>query len=282
MITIRYPAVAGSFYDNDPKRLRAVLEECFVHPLGPGRQPAVAEAGPRRLLGLVCPHAGFVYSGPAAAWSYAALAEDGRPQTIVLLGTNHRLSGAPVALSAVTHWETPLGRLPVDRELARVLHDSDELFQIDDLAHEYEHSIEVQLPWLQLLYGEISICPISLGQLRVKTVDTLAENLAQALAGRDAVIIASSDFSHHVPQDFAAQQDRAVLEKICAIEPEEMLKVVDERRVTMCGAAPVAAMLATSLLLGASQARQLTYYSSGDISGNRQEVVGYSAVVVEK
>ncbi len=282
MLTVRPAAVAGSFYEDDPERLRASMEECFLHRLGPGRRPEVVKDGPRRIVGLVCPHAGFQYSGAAAAWAYEALARDGRPDTVVLLGTNHRLTGAPASLSPAHEWATPLGRLRLDDELCAALRAYAGL-QEDDLAHEFEHSIEVQLPWLQFLYGDnLQICPISLGHLRPSTMQGLAETLAQALASRNAVIIASSDFSHYVPQETARELDRAALDKIAALEAEELLAVVEETNITMCGVVPVAVMLAAARRLGGAQGRVLTYYTSGDIAGDRRAVVGYAAVAIEK
>lgn len=282
MPTVRSPAVAGRFYESSPQRLRTSLESCFLHRLGPGALPAPVAAGPRRLLGLVCPHAGFVYSGPAAAFAYAALAADGRPGTAVLLGTNHHLLGPPISLDSAGHWRTPLGEIPVDTELRARLAAS-HLVEVDDLAHEQEHSIEVQLPWLQFIYrATVAICPILLGRLDRKAVHAFAQLLAGELSARNVVVIASSDFSHYVRREVARKIDQVALERIAALEPDGLLEVVAAMGISMCGAVPVATMLAAGKELGATKGRTLTYYTSGDIAGDTTSVVGYAAVAIER
>jgi len=282
MPVVRSPVVAGAFYESLPQGLRASMEEYFLHRLGPGHLPEVAEAGPRQIVGMVCPHAGFLYSGAAAAWAYDALGRDGRPSSIILLGTNHRLIGAPAALSTADFWATPLGRVPLDDELRSALR-SHELLEEDDLAHEQEHSLEVQIPWLQFLYADaVPICPISLGHLRQHLIQSLAEALCEAVGPRDLVLIASSDFSHYVPHETAQRLDRAALEEIAALDAKGLLAVVEEKGISMCGVVPVAVMLAAARRLGATKGRLLCYYTSGDITGERAAVVGYAAVVVEK
>ena len=282
MPTVRSPAVAGSFYESSPQRLRTSLESCFLHRLGPGALPTPAAAGPRRILGLVCPHAGFVYSGPAAAFAYAALAADGRPDTAILLGTNHHLLGPPISLDSAGHWRTPLGEIPVDTELRARLAASD-LVEVDDRAHEEEHSIEVQLPWLQFIYrATVAICPILLGRLDRKAVHAFAQLLAGELSARNVVVIASSDFSHYVRREVARKIDQVALEQIAALEPDGLLEIVAAMGISMCGAMPVATMLAACKELGATKGRTLTYYTSGDITGETASVVGYAAVTIEK
>ncbi|NIM04789.1 MAG: AmmeMemoRadiSam system protein B [Armatimonadetes bacterium] len=282
MPAVRFPAVAGAFYESVPERLKASMKESFVHRLGPGHLPTVADNGPRKILGMICPHAGFQYSGAAAAWAYDALAADGRPKIVILLGTNHRLAGAPAAIETADCWATPLGRVPVNAALRDSLRSS-RLFEEDDSAHEYEHSIEVQLPWLQFLYGDtVPICPVSLGHLCHRALHSLSEALTEALFSRDVLIIASSDFSHYVPHDAASELDRVALEQVLALDPDGLLSAVEEKGITMCGVAPVAIMLATCRRLGAAQGRLLTYYTSGDITGDLDKVVGYGSVVVEK
>jgi AmmeMemoRadiSam system protein B len=282
MSAVRYPAVAGAFYESVPQRLKESMEECFLHRLGPGHSPEVAEGGARQILGMICPHAGFPYSGPAAAWAYDALAGDGKPDSIVILGTNHRLAGAAAAIDTADCWATPLGRVPIDAELRDVIRKS-ELVEEDDSAHEFEHSIEVQIPWLQLLYGDtVPICPISIGHLCHRAMHSLAEALTEALFSKEAVVIASSDFSHYVPHDTAEKLDQEALEQILALDPDGLLSVVEEMGISMCGIAPVAIMLAACRRLGALGGRLLKYYTSGEITGDRGAVVGYASVVVER
>jgi MEMO1 family protein len=281
MSGLRLAAVAGAFYESYPEELKQSIEECFLHRLGPGRLPS-AGAGEtaRRLLGLVCPHAGVQYSGPAAAWAYGALAEDGIPDSIILLGTNHQMIGPPVAISDADAWLTPLGRLYVDNSLRRELL-RNELVEEDESAHESEHSIEVQLPWLQYVCGpDISICPISIGYLNFAAVQQLAQTLVEALQSRNALIIASSDLSHYLPQAEAKELDKSALEAMQSLKGDDLIKVVGEKRISMCGAIPVAVMLEACRRIGATEGKLLSYYTSGDITGDYRAVVGYAALSV--
>lgn len=280
MSGLRLAAVAGAFYESEPEQLKQSMEDCFRHRLGPGPRPEVNGAGPRNLLGLMCPHAGFIYSGPAAAWSYAALAQDGIPDTIILLGTNHQMAGPPVAISGAEAWLTPLGRLYVDNSLRRELL-RQELVEEDDLAHESEHSIEVQLPWLQYVCGpDIFICPITIGYLNFAGVQQLAAALVECLQSRNALIIASSDMSHYLSQSEAKALDTAALEPVQGLKGDDLLKVVREKRISMCGAIPVAVMLEACRQIGAREGKLLCYYSSGDVTGDFSAVVGYASVSV--
>jgi MEMO1 family protein len=278
MSGLRLAAVAGAFYESDPERLRENIQECFLHRLGPGSLPRVDREGGRAIAGLVCPHAGLEYSGPAAAWAYAELAADGFPDSVIILGTNHQLTGARVAISGAEAWMTPLGRFYLDGGIRRELLRCD-LVEEDDLAHESEHSIEVQLPWLQYLYGaDLMVCPISLGHLHFPAVARLAEALVEVVASRNCVIIASSDMSHYLPQEVVRELDGAALEQMKGLEGEGLLRVVQEKKISMCGATPVAVMLETARSLGGKTAKLLSYYTSGDITRNFSAVVGYAAM----
>jgi len=286
MDSIRRPAVAGTFYRGDPRALRAEIEDCFTHRLGPGAVPAVEPSGPGLLRGLVCPHAGYQYSGAAAAWSYAELARDGRPDVVILIGPNHTGMGEAIAVSDASAWSTPLGDMPVDAALCSRLVDAFPGARLDDSAHRFEHSLEVQLPFLQYLYGrDVPVVPIALrmvsssvaGSAQTLRLANLAEAIATAARGRRAVIVASNDMTHFEPHDSATEKDRAVLDRALALNAKEMLEVVDAQRVSMCGVLAVATMIEAAGLVGAKAARLLTYYTSGDITGDRREVVGYAA-----
>jgi MEMO1 family protein len=282
MQSVRLPAVAGAFYEDDPQELRASLSASFLSAFGPGRLPQVDPNGPRQIIGLVCPHAGFRYSGPAAAWAYEALAADGIPEVVVILGTNHRLAGAPAAVSPDEAWETPLGRLAIDPGLRTALQ-SCEVLAADMHAHEFEHSIEVQLPWLQFIYeAQTKIFPIALGQISLRAIHNLAGALTTALASRNAVIIASSDFSHYISAAKAQHLDSQALEQIVTLSTDGLLATVSERHITMCGVIPVAVMLETARGLRAQTGKLLCYYTSGDITGDKSAVVGYAAVSISK
>jgi len=287
----RHPAVAGQFYEGRPDRLAASIRECFLHELGPGALPQLAVEGPGSVSALVSPHAGYMYSGPAAAHGFAALAADGIPDTAVILGPSHRLIDRRAAVSTAEAWLTPLGEVPVDVSLCQKLAEVSPLLEADEDAHRFEHSLEVQVPFLQFVYGDRvpKICPICVRSHPFGPVDELARDaeqvgraIADAVADRRAVVIASTDFSHQIPHQVAARQDRLALDAILALDPEQLLRTVSDNDISMCGPVPVAIALHCCLLRGAHQAELLRYYTSGDIIGDRSAVVGYASALIRR
>lgn len=292
MDAVRRPAVAGTFYRGDPRALRAEVEGCFSHALGPGAVGAPTAVtpsdrpGPDTLRALLCPHAGYQYSGPAAAWGYAELAREGRPEVVVLVGPNHTGMGQAIAVSPASAWNTPLGDLRVDAGVRdRILADFSGA-HADDAAHRFEHSLEVQLPFLQYLFGDaVAVVPITLRAVSAAAaasantlrLERLGETIAEALRGRRGLVIASSDMTHFEPHDAAARKDHAVLQQVLALDAPAMLQTVDAHQVSMCGVLPVATVISAARALGARESRLLTYYTSGDITGDKREVVGYAA-----
>lgn len=285
---MRFPAVAGSFYERSRDALLRQIRESYTHPLGPGRGRKV-ERGPRRLLGLVVPHAGYVYSGPVAAHSYAALASDGWPSSFVILGPNHHGVGAPLALT--NHdWQTPLGTVPVDAELYQAL--AKPPLEDDIRAHRDEHSIEVQLPFLQHLHDALRFVPICMAFQEYDLAAEVGGLVAAASQGKDVVIIASSDFTHVGPQyhqlptrgltapSFAKEQDAKAIEKILALDPKGFAGKVAQAEISMCGYGPVIAMLTAANRLGATQAKLLKYATSSDVSRDTHMAVGYAAIAL--
>lgn len=280
MVQVREAAVAGTFYAGTADALRRQLEALFRHPLGPGSVPEVAPAGPRQIVGLVCPHAGYIYSGPVAAHAYSALAKDGRPEVVVLLGPNHHGLGPRVAVSTAEAWRTPFGALPVARVVAEALVAALPWSAEGEVAHQREHSLEVQLPFLQFLYGDsVPVVPVAVKEQSLAVAQTLGQALARALAGRDAVIIASSDLSHYEPQPVAQANDRFAIEAVLARDPGRVIEVAMSRT-TMCGPGPVAATLYATRALGAVKAELLKYATSGDAAGDMRQVVGYAALAI--
>lgn len=283
----RRPAVAGMFYDADPEALTESIEECFLDRLGPGRLPQISQRNERRILGLVSPHAGFMYSGSAAAWAYDALANDGVPDTAVVLGPNHHGLGEVIAVSLADEWITPLGTIKTDRETADAILAGSEFARPDEQAHLREHSIEVQLPFLQYIGGDrVKIVPIALAYLRysdaILVLRDLSKAIANAIQGKNAVVIASTDFTHYEPQFSAQEKDATAMEKILALDAEGLLEVVNSRSITMCGTVGTAVMIAACKSLGATSARKLAYYTSGNVTGDMSQVVGYGALSVER
>jgi MEMO1 family protein len=287
---MREPAVAGMFYRRGRDILREQVERCFSHELGPGKAPAVAKAGPRRIKGAVFPHAGYDYSGPVAAHSAAALARDGFPPTFVIIGPNHHGLGSAIAVGTEA-FQTPLGIVDIDKELARKLIGGG--LEEDTVAHMEEHSIEVQLPFLQFFGAQFKFVPVCMGDQDIGAAVLLGERIASAIKGRDAVVIASTDFTHaganygHPPPrgmsagDYARQEDQKAIDRILAMDPKGLVETVKKNHITMCGFGCVAAMLVATQKLGAKKATLLKYATSSDVSGDDGLAVGYGAFVVE-
>lgn len=291
---MRRPAVAGGFYEDDPGALRAQVEGCFTHALGPGRLPAAPARGPRSLRALVVPHAGLTYSGPIAAHAYAALAGDGLPEVVVLVGPNHTGIGGLADLSS-EDWLTPLGTMKQHGALRKALEGG--AVQPGDAAHAGEHSLEVQLPflqWLALRAGrEVSFVPLVMGLQDETTCEEVAEAVVRGVqhTGVDALLVASSDLMHAGPSyrvapprgqradHFAREQDERALQVIAALEPWKLLDEVRRRDITMCGAGPVAAVLEAARRLGATRAEVLAHATSYDVQPHHS-CVGYAAVAV--
>jgi len=293
MLEKRQPAVAGAFYENDPEELKRSIEALFLGPMGPGRlpkRPGRAAQGhtprSRSVAALVCPHAGYRFSGYAAAWAYLHLAEDGLPNTAVIIGPNHRGVGAPAALAARGTWLTPLGEVAVDEQVASLLLEGSNYLAADDSAHLLEHSLEVQIPFLQYISGgaDVKIAPIAISALTSDGARSLTRDLGRAIASalseRNGVVIASTDFTHYEPRFVAEKQDRLAVEAIQSMDPCRLLDVVERNGITMCGAVPTAVAMAAAAELGAEHAELLSYYTSGDILGDPSQVVGYASLKI--
>ena len=280
---LRRAQVAGSFYSGTKSTLTTEIQECFTHRLGPGRLPTLAQVGERRLVGLVCPHAGYVYSGPVAAKAYFELATDGRPNTIVIIGPNHTGEGSGVSMMSEGVWETPLGRVEIDRDTANAISKESNIIDLDDRAHMYEHSIEVQLPFLQyVLQSSFAFVPICMMMQDLETSAEVGKAVGQALSGKDALVIASSDMTHYEPADSARRKDRLAIDAVLALDDTKLQETVESHRISMCGHGPVASMIAAAKMLGAKDARLLGYSTSGDVTGDHSSVVGYLAVSIHK
>jgi AmmeMemoRadiSam system protein B len=262
------------FYAGDERSLRNQIESCFLGPLGPGKLPKLASAK-RHILGGMAPHAGYVFSGMVAAHLYSRIAEDGLPKTFVILGPNHTGRGSGIAVAA-QDFETPLGVVKVDRELAKAIRK--DLVDEDDEAHRGEHSIEVQLPFLQYLSSDIKIVPICMGIQDYEAAVSVGKTIRDAIKGKDVVVIASTDMSHYVSKETAKRKDGMALEAISAMDPKKLFEVVRDENMSMCGYGPVMAMLTAC---AGGKATVLKYATSGDVQSMR-DVVGYASAVIEK
>jgi len=265
---IRQPALAGQFYPDDPVELRREL----------GRLIAVQE--PRqRVLGVIAPHAGYIYSGAVAGRVYGAIEI---PQTVLILGPNHHGVGARAALFPAGEWLTPLGSVPLNQKLATLIQQHAPMVEVDATAHRFEHSLEVQLPFLQYLRPDVSIVPICVGFGDLASCRVLGEGVASAIAayGEPVLIVASSDMTHYESAAAAKRKDELAIREVLSLNPEGLLKSCREHGITMCGVIPAVIMLVAALKLGAINAKLLQYATSGDVTGDDRQVVAYAGMTV--
>ncbi|MEM2454834.1 MAG: MEMO1 family protein [Candidatus Bathyarchaeia archaeon] len=280
---VRYAKYAGSFYAGTRESLIRQIEECFTHKFGPGSLPSLQEVGERKIIGLVCPHAGYMYSGPVAANAYHRLSMDGRVEVFIIMGPNHQGIGSGVALMDKGVWRTPLGDVEVDGEIAREILRHSSIIDVDELAHAYEHSIEVQVPFLQYIYGQsLRFVPICFLMQDLETAREVGQALAEALKDKNAVIIASSDWTHYEPQRVAYEKDGEAINAILKLDEKLFYSILESRRMTVCGYGPIAALITAAKRLGARNAELLSYKTSGDMTGDTSAVVGYAAISITK
>jgi AmmeMemoRadiSam system protein B len=269
---IREPAFAGQFYPDDPARLRAEIQRCLAP------EPGIEEAAVAAAA-IVVPHAAYMYSGRIAGAVYAAARLQER---LVILCPNHTGRGEPVAVMSRGGWRTPLGVAPIDETLADRILARCPMATVDDQAHRREHSLEVQLPFLQVLRAAPRFVPICVGITSLPDLVALGLGIAAAIAppGEPAGIIVSTDMSHYLPAEAARAQDMVALERIEALDPEGLHRVVRQRGISMCGIAPAVAGLTAARCGGARAARLIAYGNSGDASGDYGSVVAYAGLAI--
>ena len=276
---IRRPTQAGAFYAGSQQSLREQIESCFKHELGPGSVPKVANKKLQNVAGLVCPHAGYMYSGPIAAHGYSRLAQDGKPDTVIILGPNHTGNGSALAAMREGVWSTPLGDVEVDTATADLITKASSIIDVDDSAHAFEHSIEVQLPFLQYLYGSnFKFVPICFLMQDLESSREVGSAIAKALVDKNAVIIASTDMTHYEPQRSAEKKDKAAIEAVLKLDETQLYSTVEGFSISMCGPGPTMALITAAKALGAKKAELLCHKTSGDITGDYSAVVGYASI----
>ncbi len=273
---MRHPAVAGQFYPSTREGLDTLIRDLFLHPLGPGNLPTLVNDGERKIEGGIVPHAGYIYSGPVASHFYHDLALDGYPDVFVIIGPNHYGVGSGIA-TTFDDFLTPYGVARVDKELAKNI--ARDIVDIDDEAHRYEHSIEVQIPYLQFFKKEIKIVPITMLIQEMEAAVEVGKIIRESVnsLGRDAVIIASSDFSHYVPKNIAYKRDAMAIDRIVKRDIEGFYRTIFENKITICGYGPITAMLTATR----GKVELLKYATSGDVQP-MDEVVGYASFKVVK
>jgi hypothetical protein len=282
-LKIRKPYVANAFYAGTRTELTEQITGCFTHPFGPGQVPKVVEHGLRKILGIVSPHAGYMYSGPVAANGFSQLAEDGVPEVFVILGPNHNGYGSGVSILTDGAWETPIGLTSIDSPLAKQIQKASGILDVDERCHSAEHSIEVQLPFIQFLYKDIpKFIPISMMMQDLQTSRDIAKSIVDECKGKNFVIIASSDMTHYETQESATRKDKTAIEAITNLDDAKLNELGEANRVTLCGYGPITTLIAAAKMLGGIKAELLTYKTSGDITGDKSAVVGYSSIVFRR
>ena len=269
---LRHPAVAGRFYPRDPDDLR-------IEAQGYLSQSSSANQTPVRAIGCIAPHAGYMYSGHVAG---AVFARVEIPRRCIVMCPNHTGLGRALAIVSEGAWETPLGEVPIAAELAAALKRYFPALQEDPTAHRAEHAAEVELPFLQLRQPELTFVPIALGTGQFEPLELLGQALANLISTQKepVLIVASSDMNHYESDRVTRVKDHLAIERILTLDPRGLFDVVKQQDISMCGFGPAVAMLTAARQLGAKSAELVKYATSGDISGDRDRVVGYAGVVV--
>jgi AmmeMemoRadiSam system protein B len=264
---VRPAAVAGRFYPNRPNVLRDEVNSY----LSPAIETVAA-------FGCLAPHAGYMYSGHIAGAVYARLQV---PQRCIVLCPNHTGMGQPLSIMSAGEWETPLGRVPLDTELAIALKTRFPLLSENADAHRVEHAVEVQLPFLLARQPRLSLVPIAMGTGQFEALEGLGNAIAEVAKEQGPVlIVASSDMNHYENDSITRRKDHNAIDQILALNPRGLFDVVAREDISMCGFGPAVAMLTAAKRLGASCVELVKYATSGDISGDRDHVVGYAGLIV--
>ncbi len=265
---IRPPAVAGHFYPSNPNELAQAVDGFLS-----------SEMGKKRAFGCVVPHAGYMYSGHVAGALYSTLEI---PARLILIGPRHFPRGESLAILSEGSWASPLGEAKIDSALAAKLKHEFPRLREDAVAHEREHSLEVQIPFLQRLRGDFQFVPIVLGTDRYGVLEELGHAVAKVVAaqGEPVLVVASSDMNHYESDAITRVKDERAIARVLALDPRGLYDIVRAEEITMCGIAAAVVMLIAARDLGASDAELVRYATSGDINGDREHVVGYAGIVI--
>ena len=267
---IRNPVVAGQFYSLSKESLAKEVQ-------------GLIDGSAKKIdaIGVVSPHAGYLYSGPVAGSVFSSIKS--KP-IYIILGPNHTGLGSPFSMSASDKWKTPLGDISIDKALSESILKNCRDIKKDELAHINEHSIEVQLPFLQTLQKEFTFVPIVVSFGDLETYRNIGEGIAKSIKElsleKDVTIIASSDMTHYEPQETAKDKDSKAIDAILKLDEKSLLERVEKFDISMCGFVPAAIMIAASKKLGAKDAHLIKYQTSGDVSGDYSSVVGYAGIII--
>jgi AmmeMemoRadiSam system protein B len=264
----RQPVVAGQFYPGSEDNLRNTMKLLLAE-----------NDSPQPVNGIIAPHAGYVYSGAIAGMVYSQIAI---PPTVLIIGPNHHGAGAAAALYPDGEWLTPLGSTAINSRLNKALLNHGSYLRSDHIAHLNEHSLEVQLPFLQHLRPDVSIAALCIGHGDYAVLREIGLGIAAAIEefGEEVLVIASSDMTHYESAESARLKDQQALERVLALDAQGLGEVCQQRRITMCGVVPAAVMIEAALQRGATRAELVQYGTSGDVTGDLRQVVGYASVIV--
>jgi len=263
----RKPVVAGQFYPASAEQLQEMIETFIIK-----------DAPKEEVVGLLVPHAGYPYSGPVAG---ATISRIKVKDTFIIIGPSHTGYGKPFSVMTEGSWETPLGAVQIDPELAKSIIDKSEYLQEDSLAHRQEHAVEVQLPFLQYFKSDVRIVPVILAHADVDTYREIGRDIAGAIreTGRDAVIMASGDMTHYEPQKSAEEKDSKAIEAMLNLDEEELTQRYNELKISMCAYGPAVCLITAARELGSREAELVKYQTSGDTTGDYTAVVGYAGII---
>jgi hypothetical protein len=265
----RPPVVAGQFYYGTAERLKGQVEQYIS-----------SDAVKEKVIGALSPHAGLMYSGHVAGAVYSSIIF---PETFIILGPNHTGLGSRLSLMASGEWEIPGGILTVDEDLAGAVAEEVPVMSRDAQAHEFEHSIEVQLPFIAYYSGKARIVPITVMNVSIQECKTIGEGIARAVrhSRSSTVIVATSDMSHYLTDTHARSLDKLALNEVLNLNPEGLYTTVVRQNISMCGFIPATIMLYASISLGSHEAKLVKYATSGEVSGDYEHVVGYAGVIIK-
>lgn len=273
---MRYPAFAGAFYTSSPSALREEVQGYLAL--------AAKAVTPAEHLAIVCPHAGYMYSGKCAAYSFSACSNwKAKEITAIIIGPNHTGAGTPISVS-FDDWKTPLGEIKCDAQLARAIVEKGSIPRRDEQAHQNEHSSEVQAPFLQLCAPHARMVGICMGLQDYAAAADLGKAIFQAIkkTKRNAIVIASSDFTHYEPADAAEKKDTAAIKLLLALDEEGFERMVGEKDLSICGHGPIAAAMHYAKLAGAKKCELLKYTNSGEATGDDSSVVAYASLAISR
>jgi MEMO1 family protein len=269
---LRHPAVAGRFYPLNPEELQTEVQTFLSARLS-------TSAAPMKAIGCIAPHAGYMYSGHVAGAVFASIEI---PRACIVLCPNHTGMGKALAIMSDGAWETPLGEVPIDSELAHALQQRFPALENDAVAHRAEHAAEVELPFLQVRQPDLRIVPIALGTRQFEVLQQLGLAIADVIGrqSQHVLLIASSDMNHYESDVVTRAKDHRAIERILTLDARGLFDVVTRQDISMCGFGPAVALLTAARQLGAKSAELVKYATSADISGDREMVVGYAGVAI--